>query len=284
MGAYKREVIRNSGLPGIIEKYLNDNYSALWLKVFGDIDFADVTQAMLDRLFTYPLQPQGEGNLDPGHPLYVRFYIPENVEIKKGSLNAITSKYRMDSGITKSGGGTATGVSVSIGQSTKKSSIVKKWGSDAVNIAAPQYQFILEDATWEYGDMSAYLKRNDKNAATALGAVVMLDSVQRALLDLYLLQHEHDIDHTHENEITVDIPNHDHDLDEGIKESSVDPEEVTIYVNNEKVGVTMNGSDVEQNNIDILEHLKAGQYNIIKVTATSVARITLFGLVEIVMR
>ena len=46
----------------------------------------------------------------------------------------------------------------------------------------------------------------------------------------------------------------------------------------------MSGSNATQNDIDISEHIKVGQWNVIKVTSSTVARITLYGIIELSTR
>ena len=98
---YVREQI-NGTTPQDIKK-LNDNIQNIWYKVFGDISYEDIESGLKNRVNTQWLPVQGEGNLDNSHPLYIRFYIPPNCnKIKNTSFNVITSRYRMDSDVTKS--------------------------------------------------------------------------------------------------------------------------------------------------------------------------------------
>lgn len=131
-------------------------------------------------------------------------------------------------------------------------------------------------------------------------------------LDMALVQHQHDISHTHNFTLTQDphshsftlkphshdialephthtatgkinLEPHEHELNEGIKISSVSPQNVNVYVNNTKV-TTLSENNATANNIDIANYVKIGEWNTIKIETTSLARCTIYGTLEAIMK
>ena len=97
--------------------------------------------------------------------------------------------------------------------------------------------------------------------------------------------HNHKItipSHTHTVTGSVTIPSHSHTLNEGIKVSSTSPSNVKFHIN-DSVFATLQGSN-SNNNIDITDKIKIGEWNTIKITSSTVARATLYGTLEIIIK
>ena len=97
--------------------------------------------------------------------------------------------------------------------------------------------------------------------------------------------HNHTItipSHTHEVNGSVTIPEHSHTLNEGIKVSATSPSNVKFHIN-DNVFTTLQGSN-SQNNLDITDKIKIGEWNTIKITSSTVARAVLYGTVELVIK
>lgn len=88
--------------------------------------------------------------------------------------------------------------------------------------------------------------------------------------------------HTHTVNGSVTIPSHSHTLNEGIKISSTSPSNVKFHIN-DSVFATLQGSN-SNNNIDITDKIKIGEWNTIKITSSTVARATLYGTLEIIIK
>lgn len=97
--------------------------------------------------------------------------------------------------------------------------------------------------------------------------------------------HNHSItipSHTHTVDGSVTIPGHNHTLNEGIKVSGTAPANVNFHINNTSFAV-LQGSNTS-NNIDLTNHVKIGEWNVIKVTSSTVARATLYGTIELLIK
>lgn len=318
--ALKIEDIRDTS-PQSLNK-LNSTIRAIVSKITGGLDFIDLSEGVQEQLYTYPLQITGEGNLDANYPLEVRFYVPADVKkIKSAKLNAIVTNYRMDSSVAQSGNQTI-GVSgtvdissggnvstVTSGASSQTTAKVERWGSTSdeywmtppalPNTSIPSYFTDPDNSTWSYMESHGYApvfawRYYDNKIQEAIITVLpYVDSRygQFGAVDLYLLQHEHnmnhyhniDIDtrHTHNVSLSATVSAHTHPLNEGIKVSSTSPNNVRLQINGTNIGNVMSGSNATQNDIDISEHIKVGQWNVIKVTSSTVARITLYGIIEL---
>ena len=103
--------------------------------------------------------------------------------------------------------------------------------------------------------------------------------------DVTIPPHSHDLtipSHTHEVTGSVTIPAHSHTLNEGIKISATSPSNINFHIN-DTVFCTIQGSKSE-NNLDITDKIKIGEWNTIKVTSSTVARATLYGTLEIIIK
>jgi len=317
--ALKIEDIRDTS-PQSLNK-LNSTIRAIVSKITGGLDFIDLSEGVQEQLYTYPLQITGEGNLDANYPLEVRFYVPADVKkIKSAKLNAIVTNYRMDSSVAEAGSQTigvsgtvdiASGGNVSTvtsGASSQTTAKVEVWGNTSdgyfipppvlPNTTDPSY-FSDYDNDWNFtkppGDAPVFVWRRHNNIVQE--AIITAFSYndlrygQFSAIDLYLLQHEHNMNHyhniyidtrhTHNVALSATVSAHTHPLNEGIKVSSTSPNNVRLQINGTNIGNVMSGSNATQNDIDISEHINVGQWNVIKVTSSTVARITLYGIIEL---
>ena len=298
--AYIRQEIRGTSGQDIAK--MNENFMGIYEKVFGDINFSDTDTALQNSILTQYIPFQGEGNLDSKYPLTIRFYVPPNVKkIKNATVNVFLENYRMDSDITEGGGGVAGGSvnlsvasgggysnSLSQGSST---SYVKKWGSPPHEYVAPTQAF-NKNGTIEIN--AGGLVNNPGTNSLGLGTLnAKIGSTSTYVADLLRLQHSHEIPphshsisiepHTHSGSASVTIPSHHHSLKEGIRVSTTAPGTTTISVN----GINMcsvSASKVSENDVDITSYIKVGEWNIIKVSTTNLARISVYGTIEAIMR
>lgn len=324
--ALKIEDIRDTS-PQSLNK-LNSTIRAIVSKITGGLDFIDLSEGVQEQLYTYPLQVTGEGNLDANYPLEVRFFVPTDVKkIKSAKLNAIVTNYRMDSSVAEAGNQTigvtgavdiASGGNVSTvtsGASSQTTAKVETWGNtlDGYSITPPAlpnttdpYFFSNEHNPndWRYNTMPGdspspvfvWRYHDNKVQEAIITAFQYEDNLygQFSAVDLYLLQHEHNMNHyhniyidtrhTHNVSLSATVSAHTHPLNEGIKVSSTSPNNVRLQINGTNIGNVMSGSNATQNDIDISEHIKVGQWNVIKVTSSTVARITLYGIIELSTR
>lgn len=297
---YVREQIHGTSGQDIMK--INENFMSIFEKVFGDINFSDTDEALQKSILTQYIPFQGDGNLDKNYPLTIRFYVPPNVKkVNKASLNVFLENYRMDSDITEGGGGVAGGSvnlsvasgggysnSLSQGSST---SYVKKWGSPPHEYVAPTQAF-NKNGTIEIN--AGGLVNNPGTNSLGLGTLnAKIGSTSTYVADLLRLQHSHEIPphshsisiepHTHSGSASVNIPSHHHSLKEGIRVSTTAPGTTTIAVNGTNV-CSVSASKVSENDVDITSYIKVGEWNIIKVSTTNLARISVYGTIEAIMR
>ena len=95
--------------------------------------------------------------------------------------------------------------------------------------------------------------------------------------------HYHDItipSHSHTINGSVTIPEHSHSLNEGVKISGTNPRNIRFKINGTNF-CTVDGNNAK-NNLDITEHLKIGEWNVIEIKADTVARAVVYGTVELI--
>lgn len=308
---YVREQIHGTSGQDIMK--INENFMSIFEKVFGDINFSDTDEALQKSILTQYIPFQGDGNLDKNYPLTIRFYVPPNVKkVNKASLNVFLENYRMDSDITEGGGGVAGGsVSLSVasggGYSNSLSqgsstSYVKKWGSGGLEYTAPT-RFISTESTAgritsSDGRVRFIYDTNYPDPTLGVPTETTIpynngSSTRHSYLDMMMLQHSHEIPahshsisiepHTHSGSASVTIPSHHHSLKEGIRVSTTAPGTTTISVNGTNV-CSVSASKVSENDVDITSYIKVGEWNIIKVSTTNLARISVYGTIEAIMR
>ena len=301
---YVREEVRGTTGQDIMK--INENFMNIFEKVFGDINFSDTDTALQNNILTQYIPFQGDGNLDSRYPLYVRFYVPPNIKTIKGAtLNAFVENYRMDSDVTKGGGGVAGGsVNLSIsgggsctgsGYTAPKTSYVTKWGTPPYEYEAPTDLIYPQNeniTTKPGGFIASKDNRKTLGVLTPDGRLTGSASYFK-YADFNTFQHSHDLPpisvsvnvppHGHTGEASVNIPEHTHVLKEGIRVSTTAPGTTNVYVNDNKVCSVSNGN-ATANNIDISQYVNIGEWNIIKVDTTNLARISVYGTIEAIMK
>ena len=98
--------------------------------------------------------------------------------------------------------------------------------------------------------------------------------------------HSHDVTippHSHTVSMKIEIPEHSHSLKEGVMVSTTQPNNVIMYINDEAI-TTIDSSNPTSNNLDITDKIKIGEWNIIKVTTNNLARVSIYGTLEIVVK
>ena len=318
MATSKREQIH--GTTPLDIKKINDNTEALWYKVNNDINFENTDSNVQTHILKQWLPFQGEGNLDATHPLILRFYIPPNVStISKATFSAIVSPYRMDSDVAKadtipieaqvttSVEETVVTAVASANYVGDRTSPVRAWGTtkDTGGIPAPTVPIInahtkLIDATQYGGAYAPYQKGTSENClgSDVVECVTLSPltgyEVPVSVVDMLSFQHTHLIPghghtinascnpHGHKVAVKASIPPHGHKLNEGIKESIVTPQNVTIKVNNVAIGNTMSAGNATQNDVAFTDLVNIGSWNIIEIRTSTLARATLYGVVELI--
>lgn len=90
--------------------------------------------------------------------------------------------------------------------------------------------------------------------------------------------------HTHEASAKLNIPAHKHDLNEGIQISKTDATGVTVKLNGTTITTMDSTANNTKNNLDITDKINIGAWNVIECSTLSLARITLYGIIELVMK
>lgn len=337
MSGYYRQSI-NGSTPRDI-KITNDNFQQIWNKVFGDITFSDTNRTLQKQILTQWIPVQGEGNLDNKYPLYLRFFVPPDVEeIKSTNFNVIVENYRMDSAITSTIDSVQTGTSTTSStapqysktsssapqySSTSSSSAVggtsasgggttstvARWGHGSKTYPAPWNELVYNQ---DMASVAGYYSSYDGSALAVPQAYIMYGGSQKEVTDMRKLQHQHDIPshthsvslgshthsitvnahthditvnaHNHDVKMQVTVPGHSHNLDEGIKVSTTAPSGVIMYLNDVQISNAISGNGTSQLNIDVKEHVKIGTWNTIKITSNNIARASVFGTLELVIK
>lgn len=301
--SYIRQDVRGTSGQDIAK--INDNFMNIFEKVFGDINFSDADKSLQNNILTQWIPFQGEGNLDKNYPLHIRFYVPPNVKtIKSAKLNAFVENYRMDSDVTSGGGGVAGGsVTLSIsgggncvgsGYTASKTAYVTKWGTPPYEYEAPTKYLIDGNMNGNMTSlMGGFLQSTDKVGLASVILSGMRLNMATPYADLKNFQHSHELPpisvsvnvpaHSHTGEANISIPDHHHKLAEGIRVSTTAPQTTNIYVNNNKV-CSVSSSNASANNIDISPYINIGDWNIIKVDTVNLARISVYGTIEAIMK
>lgn len=307
MAQAMREQI-NGNTPQDIMK-VNENFEAIWYKLHGDVDFADTNRGLKNRIQTQYIPVQGEGNFDKNYPLYVRFYVPPNTkEIKSSSFNAICENYRMDSGVAEGGGGVEdVELNISMGGSnatiTSASTSSNYFGEEEIvdgvnciksnsgriarNINGGDIWQTQKDKGWYVPVMKPSYPTESLEFVEAFkdGYISLNDFYVRILTSK--LQHSHNVSiaqstHTHSGNGKLDLAPHTHQLKEGVKVSTNTPQNVVLHINDEPYAI-LDGSNPNSNGVDITQYIKLGEWNVIKVTTSNLARITIYGTIELIL-
>lgn len=282
---YVREEIRSNSPQDVMK--INENFMNIYEKVFGDINFSDVDTNIQTKLNTQYLAVQGEGNFDKSYPLYVRFFVSPNVkELKSSSFNFIAERYRMDSGVTEGGGST-------ISEETTKSSgeITSRSSGEATSNSGGNWSSSVSSYN---NDMSGVLSdpltstESDGYGGSHYHSLGKAYFLHNHSINISIPSHYHTIPghahivpgHTHA--ISINIPGHTHKLTEGIRVSESDPKDIEIFLNDTKVA-TVNTTNI-LNGLDIINQVKIGEWNTIKITTSNLARVSLYGTIETLVR
>jgi hypothetical protein len=297
--AYKRQNV-NGTTPQDL-KAMNDNFQYLFLKVFGDVSMSDIAGDVKDMLYTNWLQPQGEGNLDSLNPLYVRFYIPPTTKrIKSAKLNLIIDRYKIDSDVATSKDitiRTATIANATIDLTTTQSNqqVTKttpvdvqsyhhhqifQRANDTPDHALTDKYFTFNDGGIIYYmkittdfDGQAFTSYDDENYTATPGGHYHTIKIDGHAHSITMPQHTH--------AITLEIDGHEHDLNFGIKRASAAPQNVKMFINGTDTEKVFSGDMQTLNDFDMSGFLKIGEWNEIKFTTTNLARVTAYGIVEL---
>lgn len=250
---------------------INENFMNIYEKVFGDINFSDATKDLQTKIMTQYLPVQGEGNFDKNYPLYIRFFVSPNVKkLKNSSFNFIVEKYRMDSGVTEGGGET-----ISKETTTNSGEITSRaggtWKSDITSVNNDMSGIQSDPITSaQQGNGSSHFHQLSK-----------IHFEHNHIINIDVPAHSHIIP-PHNHALTIAVPKHTHKLTEGIRVSTEEPQGITIYLNDNRLATV--GSNKILNNLNLTEHIKIGEWNTLKITTSNLARIVVYGTVELVMK
>ena len=232
------------------------------------------------------------------------------------TMNEVTrTSSSASSGVASVGGGGST--SSSGGGAT---AYIEKWGTPPKLTNAPSTYIGL--STVKPSQMGTYYATTNDTKDT-MGVVVTQNNTNTGaiteIVDLHWLQHCHSVpnhyhtlpthshnislqphshnitipshyhetifpSHSHTVDVELEIPEHAHNLNEGIKESAEEPKGIVIYINDNRCSDSLYGDNRTQNDIDITENLNIGAWNIIKVVSNNVSRVTIYGTIEMITK
>lgn len=296
---------------------INNNFMSIWKTLFGGLDFSDTNGELKKKIQTQQMPVQGEGNFDKNYPLYIRFYVPNNTKsVTKSSFNMICERYRMDSSVTSGGGkvvdapiqmslaSASTGVS-SVSSASgygSTTSYVDYWGDGNYLKPAPTRPFTDGFASpydGAYADFNWFRKAGTTNTLgvkvinrqstggdSSVNLIDMHNIQHRHTVSISIPPHSHDVilaPHTHSGSAKITIPEHTHNLNEGIKVSSQDALGVIVELNGKQIATLNSANNPTANEIDCTDAIQIGQWNTIKCTTSNLARITIYGIIELVM-
>lgn len=313
--AFKRNNITKSGLQGLAEKYINDNFMALFSKVSGgNINYTDLDKNTQKKILTQWIPFQMEGNLDANYPLETRFYLPPCVkEVKSATVSAVVSNYRMDSdvalndptfnivdlNISMSSGATVVGRTTSGGGGAiSETFYVEKWGTYPYQYSAPS-SWVSDNGLYIKPVMGGYVSGANGRGLGTITATMPVNSSTGTLRDfvdfrnwqhthyLSIPSHTHGVEgavssHSHKGTARIELPKHTHKLNEGVKLSTKQPSSIEVQVNKTKVGRVLSGTNDTMNDVDVSKNCKVG-WNTIRAIGAGVGRITLYGVVEVLI-
>ena len=260
---YIRQDINSTSPQDLLK--INENFMNIFEKVFGDINFSDTAQELQTKIMTQYLSVQGEGNFDSSYPLEIRFFVPPNVKsIKSSSFNIVTGCYRFDSGIIEDGGGyTSANISLDTGGV-----------SGSITCSTPS---ITTTSSGTIPPLSLKIKIDENHNA---------DTIISQQPHTHDMSHTHTFilaNHTHTGTASISLPSHKHNQKEGVQVSTTTPKGVKFLINDKEASNVGDGI-ISKNNIDILEHIKIGEWNIIKITTNNFGNAVVYGTVELVMK
>lgn len=313
----------NGITPQDIRK-INDNMESIWEKVHGDLNFADNDKDLQTKIMTQYVPVQGEGNCDNSYSFDVRFYVPPNVKrVKSTSFNINIENYRMDSDIAMSNEVTVpveisstistTSITATV-EDKSQTSLVTEWGNydssgfaEVVTttppkklaysmIGMPTDAIVFEstggNAPYQFIQPTPVTSDNLMKFSPCYKMKDQWGMDTGWYVDLSSIQHKHDTTHSHifnqspHGHVisgSVTLPSHQHPLREGIKVSTTPPQ---------GIGVTLNGisiADMSYTNssitdLNVKDYVKIGDWNKVTFTTTNLARIVLYGIIEIELK
>lgn len=199
----------------------------------------------------------------------------------------------------------------------QQTSYVKAWGGVQLSAITPFYQTttfgrttvtdntigqsftFLRDDNFQSYLVPLYIK-----SATTLGEFLPSEggTSKVAGIDLYQLQHTHTIPahshsisisphahnvtlsaHTHSGTAKINIDPHSHNLKEGIRVSTSNIGNTTIKINDTSI-CSLTSAQPIKNDIDITPYIKVGDWNIIKVETSGLARVSVYGTLEAIIK
>lgn len=295
---------------------INNNFMSIWKTLFGGLDFSDTNGELKKKIQTQQMPVQGEGNFDSNYPLYIRFYVPNNTKsITKSSFNMICERYRMDSSVT-SGGGKVVNAPIQLSLASANTGVssvsnasgygsttspVNQWyaflpNGSKITRNPPTGTFYAPESTLPSSSFSeAYitgtkvlgLKTMEVNTSRGVEEAIDMDYLNHNhLVQISIEPHSHTITlqpHTHSGSATITIPEHTHNLNEGIKVSSQDALGVIVELNGKQIATLNSANNPTANEVDCTDAILVGQWNTIKCTTSNLARITIYGIIELVM-
>lgn len=225
----------------------------------------------------------------------------------------------MDSGITEGGGGVqdvdiqigmaSTTITASVSSFAHSSGVERWagwWNDFNRGVAPPANAFVNWHTSssdpvtdWDLNVDTGYVYYHGSDAppypSGFLGAptsyVHDTQGGEHYVVDLAMLNHYHDISHSHSfvqsphshsSVAKITLPPHTHPLKEEIQISSKTPDNVHIILNSVLINNTISESNASLNNINRPDLIKIGEWNVIEITTSSVARISCYGTVQVI--
>ncbi|MGL5352157.1 MAG: hypothetical protein ACRDA5_02380 [Clostridium sp.] len=318
--AYKREEVNgtspidikkiNDNMRGLWAKVFGDIN-------FSDTD-KDLKKKILTQWI--PVQGEGNFDIHYPMTIRF-FIPNNTSKIVGSNFNLYCERYRMDSGVASGGGSVSnvdiamsmgsTNVNGSVDGNGDSTSYVRWWGNynpdSGMIITDGSGKAVAEKAKSRFFDnfgsnSENHFFRIDDNAPYGHyvdnnGWGYRFMPVYRGVdngqlwVDMACFQHSHLIPghghnfsqspHSHTASGKVSIDEHEHDLKEGIKISSQNAMGVGIKINGNLIANMDSVTNNNLSNINIAQHIKIGQWNLIECSTVNLARLTVYGTVEI---
>lgn len=231
---------------------LNTILLKLQTKVYSKLGFKDFDYNTQKKISTQLLPVSGVGNFDYNYPYNIFFYIPaDKYKIIGAKFNFVAGKYRTD--VDTQSDGSASSI----------------YATD-----------LRTDGTYYTSSNGS----GDIMTASGGGGTVGVSggyvTISNHRHDVSISSHTHSISSIgHRHTVEVTTKNHKHELVKAISRHSSDPSFVEVYLNNTKI-TTLTSSTLEKNNIEVGDLIKVG-WNTIECSATTLARINLYGIIEL---
>ena len=196
------------------------------------------------------------GNLDSSNPLVYRFHISDRAQLAHPRTNARISvhlsRYRRETGNAAS----TTPSTVTSGAEQSHIHTLRTTTSTAgTNLGNPAI----------YADWSSLADMFVQGRFRFTSSVEIPTNVSKSA-------------HSH----SVPGSSHSHSIIDGITESSVNPAGVAVQVNGHNIVTGLSGNGTTANNLSFTNRLQTG-WNTISISASSVARVSISGFIELVL-